>query len=284
MIARGEERMSWDMIQCSMDDALSEIEFLSRSANRVLVLERLAEDRYTRGELGTEIGASQATLGRILEDFTERSWIRHDGTEYVATATGRLVADSVTDLLESLETETKLREIIDYLPTHAMDFDLEHLSDATITVPTQTRPSAPLREVLAVMEDATHLRVFSHAFNEQSIEIVERRVRTGAQTFEAVLSESAVTAIADNETLWEQLQSLASADDGHLRVRTDGVPLAATLTNDTVVFLLRDGRGLVQASLASNNDRVYQWAVETHDHYWRTAAPFDPEQYDASVS
>jgi hypothetical protein len=65
MIARGEERMTWDIIYYSMDEALSEIEFLSRSENRVLVLERLAENRYTRGELGKETDASQATLGRI---------------------------------------------------------------------------------------------------------------------------------------------------------------------------------------------------------------------------
>jgi predicted transcriptional regulator len=264
-----------------MDDALSEVEFLARSANRVTVLQELASERHTRGELGEVTGASQATLGRILEDFVDRSWVRHDEGEYVATATGRLVADSVTDLLESLETETKLREIIDYLPTHAMDFDLEHLADATITVPTRTRPSAPLREVLAAMEDATHLRVFSHAFNEQSIEVVERRVRTGAQTFEGVLGESAVAAIAETKTLWGQFTSLADAPDARVRVRTDGVPLAATIANGTVVFLLRDGRGLVQASLSSTDDRVFEWAVETHEHYWRTAAEFDAQRYDA---
>lgn len=262
-----------------MDDALAEVEFLARSANRVTVLQHLSRERYTRGELGDVTGASQATLGRILEDFVDRSWVRHDGNAFVATATGRLVANSVTDLLESLETETKLREIIDYLPTHAMDFDLEHLADATITVPTETRPSAPLREVLAVMDGATHLRVFSHAFNEQSIDIVERRVRTGAQTFDGVLAESAVEAIADSAPLWQQFRSLATADDARVRVRTDGVALAATIADERVIFLLRDGRGLVQASLASTDDCVYEWAVETHDHHWRTAAPFEPERY-----
>jgi predicted transcriptional regulator len=260
---------------------LAEVEFLARSANRVTALQRLAEGRHTRGELGDATGASQATLGRILEDFVDRSWVRHDEGEYVATATGRLVAGSVTDLLESLETETKLRGIVDYLPTHAMDFDLEHLADATITVPTETRPSAPLREVLAVMEEAAHLRVFSHAFNEGSIEIVERRVRTGAGTFEGVLAESAVAAIAESGALWEQFTSLAGAANARVRVRTDGVPLAATIADETVVFLLRDGRGLVQASLSSTDERVYDWAVETHDHYWRTAVPFEPERYDA---
>lgn len=267
-----------------MDDALSEVEFLARSANRVTVLQQLARGRYTRGELGDVTNASQATLGRILDDFLDRSWIRHDDGEYIATATGRLVADSMTDLLNSLETEAKLREIIDYLPTHAMDFDLEHLADATITVPTEMRPSAPLKEVLAVMEDAAHLRVFSHAFNDQSIDIVERRVQAGEQTFEGVFAESAIAAIAKTEALWNRFKSLAAAPDASVRVRTDGVPLAATIADGTVVFLLRDGRGLVQASLASTDERVHEWAVETHDHYWRTAVPFDPERYETAGS
>jgi len=119
-----------------MESALEEIEFLALSANRVEVLGPLAEGRHTRNELATATGASQATLGRILGDFKDRSWIRHDGSEYVATATGRLVAEGFTDLQEILETEgKKLRDIVDYLPTHAMDFDLRRLSDATITVP-----------------------------------------------------------------------------------------------------------------------------------------------------
>ena len=267
-----------------MDDALTEIEFLARSENRVAVLQHLAEDRYTRGELGEVTGASQATLGRVIEDFTDRSWIRYDGSKYVATATGRLVAESVTHLLQTLETETKLREIIDYLPTHAMDFDLECLADAKITVPTQTRPTAPLQEVLELMGTAAHLRVFSHAFNEKSIAVVAEEVQRGAQTFEGVLSASAVTAIAENNTLWERLQTLAAAEDANLRVRTDGVPLAATIADKTVILLPRDKHGVVQASLESQDDNVYQWAVETHEHYRRTAVPFDSGQFSDSVA
>jgi hypothetical protein len=64
-----------------------------------------------------------------------------------------------------------------------------------------------------------------------------------------------------------------------LYYETDGA--ARSSPDETVVFLLRDGRGLVQASLSSTDERVYDWAVETHDHYWRTAVPFEPERYDA---
>ncbi len=87
-----------------MDVALEEIEFLALSANRVEVLRLLATEPHSRGELAAETGASQATLGRIIADFEERSWIRRTGGEYVATATGRIVANGFTDLLGGLET------------------------------------------------------------------------------------------------------------------------------------------------------------------------------------
>ena len=55
-----------------MEGPLEEIEFLARSTNRVEVLRLLSTGPRTRRELAAATGASQATLGRIIEDFTER--------------------------------------------------------------------------------------------------------------------------------------------------------------------------------------------------------------------
>jgi len=61
-----------------MEAPLEEIEFLARSQNRVAVLRLLATESHTRRSLAAATGASQATLGRIPEDFTDRSWVRRD--------------------------------------------------------------------------------------------------------------------------------------------------------------------------------------------------------------
>ncbi|WP_227377751.1 Trp family transcriptional regulator [Haladaptatus sp. PSR5] len=58
-----------------MDQSLYGIEYLSRSENRVQVLKLLTRDAFTRRELQDELGASQATLSRILQDFESRQWI-----------------------------------------------------------------------------------------------------------------------------------------------------------------------------------------------------------------
>ncbi len=168
------------------DASLEEIEFLSLSSNRVAVLGLLATGSYTRTELAAETGASQATLGRVLSDFAERSWITRAGSEYTATATGQLVAAGFEDLQRILETERKLRGIVEYLPAAAFDFDIRRLSDATITLPTQTRPNAPLQRLLSLLQDGDSVRAVSHAFNEQSLTVVRERTAAGEQTFEGV--------------------------------------------------------------------------------------------------
>lgn len=264
-----------------MDSALEVIEFLALSSNRVEVLRLLASDRRTRSDLGAATGASQATLGRILRDFEERSWIRRDDGQYVATATGRLVAKGFTDLLEIIETEQKLRDIVRYLPTHAMDFDLRRLADATITVPSQTRPNAPVQRVLDLLRDADDSRVFSHAFNEQSLTIIQEQATDGDQTFKGVFSRNVIDALADDSALRRRLEQLLDAEGAELRVREEGVPLAVTIADDVVHMLLRDENGVLQASVDTDDPAVCSWAYDTFDHYWRTASPLDLDEFSA---
>jgi len=264
-----------------MESALAEIEFLALSPNRVAVLRRLAEDRHTRTDLAVATGASQATLGRILRDFEDRSWIRRDGGGYVATATGELVADGFLDLLDIVETETELRPIVDYLPTDAIDVDLRRFGDATITVPTGTKPNAPVGRVLELLDGASSVRVFSHAFNEGSLRVVERRVTDGETTFEGVFSRQAIDAVADDEGLRRRLESLLDAPDASLRVRDGGVPLAVTVADGTVHLLLRDANGVLRASIDTDDPTVSDWAHERFERYWDDATALEHDDLGA---
>jgi predicted transcriptional regulator len=260
-----------------MESALEEIEFLALSPNRVEVLRELAQGRRTRATLESETGASQATLGRILEDFTDRSWVRKEGSEYVSTATGRLVAEGFTDLLEILDTEGELRPIVRYLPTHAMDFDLRRLADARITVPSETRPTAPVQRVLDLIRDAEDVRVFSHAFNEGSLSVITDRVAAGDQSFKGVFPEHALDALAADETLQDRFSRLVETDGAAVRSRSEGIPLAVTIADETVHMLLRDENDVLQAALDTDDDAVRAWAHDTFDHYWRSGNPIEPD-------
>lgn len=263
-----------------MDSALDEIEFLALSANRVGVLERLAEGPHTRRELAEATGASQPTLGRILRDFEDRRWIDHDGNAYVATATGRLVAEEFTDLRETVETERRLRAVIEWLPAEEMGFDLRRLADARITRPSRTRPGAPVDRVLDLIGDADRVRIVSHAFNEGSLDAIRERTVEGDGTFEGVFSRAALDAVARDSGLRDGLRELVASERAEVRLHDGPVPVAVTITDDVVHLLLRDDEGLLRAAVDTDDGAVLSWASETHERYWRDAEPLDPGALD----
>lgn len=260
-----------------MDRALEEIEFLALSANRVAVLDALRERAHTRRELAERTDASQPTLGRVLRDLTERHWVTRDGDRYTATATGELVAAEFTDLQTTIETELQLREVMAWLPTDAMAFDLRRLRDATITLPSQTRPDAPVQRALELLEAADEVRIFSHAFNGRSLDVIQRRTADREETFRGVFSPAAVEALADDAPLRRQLRELLAADTADLRLYEGAIPLAVTLADDVVHLMLRDDHGLLRAALDTDDEAVVAWARETHENYWAEATPLDPD-------
>ncbi|WP_435365632.1 helix-turn-helix transcriptional regulator [Haloarchaeobius sp. DYHT-AS-18] len=258
-----------------MESALEEIEFLALSANRVTVLECLSERPQSRTDLADATGASQATLGRILEDFEDRSWIRRDGGTYSATPTGELVSNGFTNLLTIVETEQSLRELVPYLPAEAIDFDLKHLADATIIQPSQTRPSAPLQRTLDLTMGASEIKSFSHAFNNQSLATVEQQVSAGELTFYGVFSQSAIDALTAESELCRLLKSLVDAENAHINVYDGEIPLAVTVPDGVVHLLLRDDRGILQGSIDTENEAVRSWAIGRFEEYWEVSRPLD---------
>jgi predicted transcriptional regulator len=255
-----------------MDRVLEEMEFLARSANRGDVLTALTDATHDRQALAAETGASQPTLGRILRDFEDRDWIRATDDGYTATATGRLVAAGLTELSDSLAAELHLREISEWLPADDLGFDLRRLGDATITTPTQTRPSAPVGRVTDLIEAADRVRILSHAFNEATLSAVVAWVADGG-SFEGVFSAAAIEAVADEAALGEQLRQLQASEGARLRVAEESVPLAVTVADETVSLLLRDEQGRLQAAVDTDDPAVETWATELHDRYWDAARP-----------
>lgn len=242
-----------------MESALEEIEFLARSTNRVTVLRLLAEAEYTRPELAGETGVSQATLGRILGDFQDRSWVARDGSTYRATATGRLVASGFEELQDIIDTERRLRDLVPFLPAAALEFDLRHLADATLVTPTRIRPDAPLQRLLELLEGASEVAAVSHAFNEQALSIVATRVADGSMTFEGLFAEAAIEGLRADRELRERLRQLVSHDGASVAV-VDDVDVAVMVLDETVCFLIRDADGILRASIDTDARPVRAWA------------------------
>lgn len=249
-------------------DPLDEIEFLARSANRIEVLQALTERSYTRRDLGEAVEASQPTIGRVLNDLTARNWISYDGEYYSATETGALVEAGITDLQERLATETKLRPIVEWLPTEHIDVDLRAFREATITTPTGTRPNAPIERMLELLEGTDEALLLSHTFNRQKLALIHERTTDGNLTTKGVFAADAIEAVKDDPQLRALLGEIVAADAAEIRVTTDEVPAAVEVTEDRTHLLLRDEEGVVRASMDTDADAVRSWALGLHERYW----------------
>lgn len=280
MISHCENDFRWAVEWNGMASPLEEIEFLARSGNRIEVLATLASGSYTRRELGDVTGASQPTLGRILNDLSDRNWIAYDGDRYRATPTGELVADGITDLRERLETETKLREVVEWLPTEVMDVDLRAFEDAKITTPSSTRPNAPLSRMVELLERTGSARLLSHSFNSQKLDLLERRTTAGDLRAEGVFAADAIDAVAADPDLRGRLEAVVAAGQTDLRVYDGEVPLALELTDDRTHLLLRDEAGVVRGSLDTDNETVRSWAESVYERYWSAASPLDADELE----
>lgn len=266
-----------------MGSALEDIEFLALSANRVNVLQLLAEGPKTRDELANTTGVSQATLGRILGDFQDRSWVRRDGSTYVATLTGRLVVRGFTNLQAMLETERELRDVVTYLPTELRDLDPQALTDAQVTTPTRTHPNAPLRRLLGILEDASTVQTVSYAFNEQTLRTIKKRVDAGAQSFEGIFSRRAIADLRADPTLCEEFTSLLRADATEVYL-VEEAPIAVLVADDVVYLLVRDEDGVLRGAIDTMTPDAQSWAAELIAQYRSVAEPLTPagfQQFDS---
>lgn len=256
---------------------LEEIEFLARSANRIAVLDALADAPQTRQTLAEHVDISQPTLGRILGDLENRHWVVREGDQYRASATGELVAEGITNLRDRLATETTLREVVEWLPADAIDVDLTHFADAEITTPSQTRPNAPIERMLDLLGETDHGWLLSHAFNGQKLRLIRDRTVDGDLTTRGVFAAEAIEAIEATEDLRTLLADIVAAEGAEIRVVSTEIPVAVEVTDDRTHLLLRDEEGIVRASLDTGDDAVRSWAEDLHEQYWTAGATLTPD-------
>jgi predicted transcriptional regulator len=258
-----------------MNQSLKEIEYLSRSENRVQVLKSLMQDALTRRELQEKTGASQATLSRILQDFEERQWIRKQGAVYEATVFGSWVADCVGELQVALSASDKLEAFEPWLPTDIERFDVRWLADAEVITPTETEPNAPMDRVQSVLRAAQHIRVLSYAYNKNCLDASVTAVRERGQQYEGVYSTGAIQSLREKSKWHDQLETMLEADTTAISVYEGEVPCSVEIADEVVHLILRDDQGVVRAVIESESIPLRNWAVSLFERYLADAESID---------
>jgi predicted transcriptional regulator len=255
-----------------MTASVEDIEFLARSDHRVNALSALAAGPQSRDDLRAVIGASNATVGRLLTEFDRRTWIRRDGLRYELTPLGEFIAAGFFDLVERFETERSIRDIWQWFPTD-LGFTIEMFAGATVTPQDEHNPYCPNRRYAELVETSESLREMGTIpHKEENVRMVLGRAVAGMEV-ELVYPEAVLTHMAGfaPDLVNEGLRS------GNLVLLVhDYLPGGFWIFDGDVGTCCRDHEtGLSRAVIDTNTTEAQVHARSLYDSYRREATPFD---------
>ncbi|MDG5775386.1 hypothetical protein VB773_10920 [Haloarculaceae archaeon H-GB2-1] len=258
-----------------MEQSLDEVGFLSRSENRVRVLDSLATESLTRRELQAETDASQATLSRILEDFDDRTWVAKRGATYEATAPGSWVIERFDALQQAIDVSSELADVASWLPTDVDGFDVSWLAEAEVITPTPTEPNAPMERLEQTLRAGSRVRVLSYAYNKDCLDANVAAVEDRGQRYSGIYPHPAVSTLRDNSEWRDQLESLLDSERVTVSVYDGEIPCSVGIVDDEVQLTIRDDDGIVRAVLVADSEPLLRWAESLYETYLRDSAPID---------
>jgi predicted transcriptional regulator len=268
-------------IDATADGALEDIAYLSRSANRVGVLDALATGAHTRRELMTATDVSRTTLGRILNELAERGWAERttDG-DYVATPTGEHVVREFLPSVEAMNAIRSLDGAVAWLPTEELSIGLHHFGDATVRRSDPNAPVEPGRRLAELLRDASTFATLTYFSPPLAVGRAMREgVVHGELSAEHVLAGGLVGYLRerpDDPPGWREY-----VDAGARVYRYDGHIPCNLFVVDETVFVPNDRADTKHPGVAieTENETVRSWAHGLIETYRADAQRVDAETF-----
>ncbi|MFD1562188.1 helix-turn-helix transcriptional regulator [Haloarchaeobius amylolyticus] len=252
---------------------LDDIEFLARSEHRVTALAALARRPQSRATLIEMTGTSRSTIGRTLREFEQRQWIEKDGHQFEATQLGGFVAASMRGLIDRLETEQRLRDVWQWLPSETSGFTIEMASDAVVTVAEADDPYGPMRRFESLLRDTTTVRFLRPevALMDLCFDLLYQRVEDGV---DMTLIDRPECHTYFLSTYPNRSSTMVQRDNFTILEHDDFPPYGIGLLDDCVaISCYEQGSGTVHAVIDTDAPAVREWAESTYESYRREARP-----------
>ena len=268
-------------------DVLQDIAYLSRTENRIEVLETLAEQPRSSRDLREATGTSKATVNRLLNEFEERSWTRRtsDGT-YEATPQAEHIRVQLRGFIGSMEAVASLGENVGILPVDELtigpDDDLtvglHHFADATVK---RQRPQAQgvgRTRMLETTRQASSMNVLTDTAPPRAMgELLQERAESGDLPGTTVWTTELFEYLRDHP---EEPPRWSDVIEGGRRLyRYDGHIPATLCVTDEVTLVWGVAGEMRRRVLISENSTVQRWALDVVDRYRERAEAVDPQAF-----
>lgn len=267
-----------------MDPAIQGIEFLARSEHRVAALEALFDERLDRRDLRAVTGASDPTVGRVVRDFEDRSWIVRDGPHYELTPLGEFVADLFLELREGMRTGETLREVWQWLPLEMEEFAVEYFEDAVVAYPGPNYPYEPVDRVTHLLESTDSIRgLGTTIYKSGNLEMFCRRVIEGME-MEYIYSLPILEAIVK----WNpDLTARAFECENCTILFHDALPddnrCGLNIMDDCIGICGHDPESAqLEAVIDTASPEAREWAETVYEQCRDEARPFEIDELDTA--
>jgi predicted transcriptional regulator len=263
------------------EDALEDVAYLSRSRNRVAILDALDGETRTRRELQQATNASRTTLGRILSEFEERGWVERatDG-RYRLTPPSEHIAREFLPLLGAIDAIRSLDGAVAWLPTDELSIGLHHFADATVRRQSPNAPLDPGRRLTELLQGASTLVTLTYFAPPRSVGRAMRDgVVSGNLSAKHVLAGGLVDYLRDRPDEppgWKEYVEAGATVyeyDGHVPCNLFVVDETVLIPNDAT-DTRRSG-----VCIETDDETVRSWALELIESYREDADPLDAEAF-----
>lgn len=259
---------------------LDDVEFLTRSTNRLDVLDKIGHAPRSRRDLRDDTDFSRVTLSRILGDLADRGWIvRRNGT-YEATAEGTIVGAEVTRLFDNLAAVDTLGRTLRWLPTEKFDFELGRLADAEVMLPGSPDLTEQIRWVGRRLRDAPSVCSVATWLSSDVLEVLVESTVHGDCTFDGVVAGHVVEFVRDHPEFREPVQALLATDGATLH-RYDGCEATVTMSiyPDGVLMCGRRDETSFPEAIGSSDEAVVAWAAAHFEDLRADSVPLDADSF-----
>ncbi len=256
-----------------MDEDIGAVAFLSGSQARVALLEQLRRNgRLTERELRGRVEGARTTVHRNLDKLCERGWVRQSGGQYSITTAGEFVVDEFLELVDTVETASRLQPFLECVPGEALDLELRWLRDAELTTPEPGNPLATVNRHVERIEEASRLNALLPVAGLHPYEIVHERVCRGVMEVECIASPSVAETVLSDPDFADLTAEMLDTGQFELYTCDERIPYYLGILDDRVEIGVDDD-GSPAGILGTTSENVYEWAETKYAEYRSAADP-----------
>ncbi|MFB6152385.1 MAG: helix-turn-helix transcriptional regulator [Haloarculaceae archaeon] len=264
----------WDRVDTTRSrEGAEAVAFLARSRSRASILEFVSRrDGVTEREIRERVDCSRTTVRRNIESLLERDWIEERGREYSASASGGIIADRFSEMVDTVETTARLQPFLRWMPADEFGLDVRALRDAAVVAGDAGDPLAAVNRIVRRLEETDRWRAVSPFVALHPFEVLHERTVQGDLSAELVVASPVAETLRSNAAYSGLTREMLDSGALDVYVCDREVPYYLGLL-ERRVQIGAENEGRPRALIEDASEPVRSWATDAYEDFRDAARP-----------